>query len=171
LDVRAAYVALLLFATATQLFAQAKPDQRQCFSIHVRLNGKSVEGPQTVTFKTRENEITISREGSCFTVPAVLLKEKSVDVSFRLSNDKVYLPDVATGFFAGPWDVYLEDKKFDKDLAFALPKHARTKETCVVQFHVGEPESQAAAVPCRSPIFPKKHAHIEGSVAQVAGKK
>jgi hypothetical protein len=59
-DVRAAYVALLLFATATQLFAQAAPDQRQCFSIHVRLNGKSVEGPLTVSLKTRENEITVS---------------------------------------------------------------------------------------------------------------
>jgi hypothetical protein len=91
-------------------------------------------------------------------MPAVLLTEKSLDVSFMLSNDKVYLPGIATGFFAGPWDVYLEDKKFDKDLALALPKHARTKETCVVQFHVGEPESQVAAVPCRSPILPKKHA-------------
>jgi hypothetical protein len=143
----------LLSVGATLLSAQA-PDERHCFSIHVRLNGKMIEDPLLITLKSTDAEVTVSREGKCFTMPPALLKQEKLAVSFTLPRDKVDLPAEAIGFFAGPWDVELEDKKFDKYVP--VPKHARARETCVVVFHVGEPETALTATPCRSPLPAKR---------------
>src|ERR1700732_4258469 len=132
--------ALLLCAGGAKLSAQSTPPQKpQCFSIHVRLNGKPVGGPQVITLKTKQNETTASLEGGCFNVPPALLTEKALDVLFTVPRNKVHLSAIATGFFAGPWDIDLEDKKFGREVV--LPKHARTREACAVVFHVGEPET------------------------------
>lgn len=143
--------ALLLCMAVTGLSAQSATAQEpQCFSIHVRLNGKPVDGPQVITLKTKQNESTASREGGCFKVPPALLTEKALDVSFTVPGNRVYLSAVATGFFAGPWDVDLADKKFGSEVS--LPKHARTKEACAVVFHVGEPETAILQTGCRKPL-------------------
>jgi hypothetical protein len=144
---------LLLCITPAMLYGQTAAAER-CFSIHVRLNGKRVDGPRTVTFKTREREEKVSLEGGCFTVPRDLLQEKTLDVFFAIPGNKVYLGSIATGFYAGPWDVDLADKRFTGDVH--LPKHTRAKDACAIVFHVGEPEIQAAMSPCRSPSRPER---------------
>lgn len=145
-------VALLLCASAMNLHAQAASgnDGSPCFVIHVRLNGKALTGPQVITFKTKEHEEAVSLEGGCFKVPSVLQGEKALDVFFTLPKNKVYLSSIRTGFFAGPWDVDLADKRFGKEVV--LPKHVRTRDACAVVFHVGEPETAYAMAPCRTPL-------------------
>jgi hypothetical protein len=142
--------AFLLCIDAAMLPAQSTTlREPQCFSIHVRLNGTPVDGPQVITLKTKQNERTASLEGGCFKVPPSLLTEKSLDVYFTVPRNKVYLAGIATGFFAGPWDIDLEDKKFGRQVV--LPKHARAREACAVVFHVGEPERELVQTGCRTP--------------------
>jgi hypothetical protein len=144
--------ALAICSSAANLHAQARSGNgdESCFAIQVRLNGKPVAGPKTVTFKTKENGKEASLEGGCFRVPPAFLKEKTVDVVFQVARNRVYLSNIAPGFFAGPWDIELEDRRFGRDVV--LPKHTRAKEACTVIFHVGEPESAMTQAPCRTPL-------------------
>jgi hypothetical protein len=143
--------ALLLCVVALSLLAQSTmPQAPHCLSIHVRLNGKPVDGPQVITLTTKQNENTASLEGGCFRVPPALLTEKVLDVSFTIPGNKIHLSSIATGFFAGPWNLNLEDKKFGKEVG--LPKHARAREACAVVFHVGEPERELVQTGCRTPL-------------------
>lgn len=143
-------LALLLVASATGMHAQESGNKGRvpCFSIHVRLNGKVVENPLSVTFKTKNAETATVQEGGCFRVPPDVLSEQAVDVLFTVPGNKVHISAVAPGFFAGPWDVELEDRRFSKDLV--LPKHARVKDACGVVFHVGEPERAITQTSCRT---------------------
>ncbi len=121
-----------------------------CFAIHVRLNGGVVDGPETVTLRTAENESATSLEAGCFKVPPAVFDEKRVDVVFTVPGNRVYLPAVSTGFLVGPWDVELEDRRFGKEVV--LPKHTQIKEACVVIFHVGDPETAVVVSRCRTPL-------------------
>jgi hypothetical protein len=144
-------IGLLLCFNGVLWAQSATPQSPSCFGIHVRLNGKTVDGPQDITLKTKQDESTVSLEQGCFKVPSTMLNEKAVAVSFTLPGNKIDIGAVATGFFAGVWDVELEDKKFDKDTP--LPKHSRAREACVIVFHMGdEPERGLTVVPCRTPI-------------------
>jgi len=119
-----------------------------CFSIHVRLNGKAVDGPRTLTIKTKDRKWVESLEGGCFKVPPDALNERFVDILFQAARSEVHLSSIMTGFFAGPWDIDLEDKHFGKGVI--LPKHAKANQACAVTFHVGEPERAMTQVPCRT---------------------
>jgi hypothetical protein len=142
----------LLLCFNGMLWAQsAAPQQPSCFSIHVSLNGKLVDGPQVITLKTKQDENTVSLEQGCFKVPPAMLNEKKIAVSFTLPGNDIDIGSVATGFFTGVWDVELEDKKFSKDTP--LPKHTRARKACAIVFHMGdEPERGLSVVPCRSPL-------------------
>jgi hypothetical protein len=143
--------ALLLCLDVTKLWAQiATPQQPQCFSIHVRLNGKPLDGPQVITLKTRESESAASLEGGCFRVPPALLTEKAVDVFFTVPGNRIYLAVISPSFFTSAWDIELADRKFERDVS--LPKHARIREACAVVFHGGEPENALSETGCRTPI-------------------
>lgn len=144
--------ALLLCFNSTRLLAQSNaPQESPCFGIHVSLNGKSVDGPQVITLKTKQNENMVSLEQGCFKVPTAMANEKKIAVSFTLPGNKIDIGAVATGFFTGVWEVELEDKKFSKDTP--LPKHSRAREACAIVFHMGdEPERGLSVVPCRSPL-------------------
>jgi hypothetical protein len=149
---------LLLCMGASELLAQAaEASETHCVTIHVRLNGRPIDGPQTITLKTKEGENAASLDGNCFRIPPALLKEKTLDVSFTLPGNKVYLSSIPIGFFAGPWDVDLADRRFEPDVS--LPKHARVRDVCVVSFHVGEPETGVAMTPCRTPLPQKPPGH------------
>ena len=141
---------LLVCSSPATLNAQTASRQNLCFAIHVRLNGKLVAGPQTITVKTTETETSVAAEGDCFKVSPALLNEKAVDVFFTVPGNKLYLSSIQSGFFAGPWDVDLADKHFGKEVA--LPKHIRAREACAVTFHVGEPETAIVTAPCRTQI-------------------
>ena len=123
--------------------------QAQCFSIHVRLNGKPVEGPRVITLRTKQTESTVSLDGGCFIVPPAMLTEKAIDVVFTLPGNKIDLSGIRPFFFANSWDVDLADKRFGKEVS--LPKHARVREVCAVVFHVGDPEVAMTQTGCRSP--------------------
>jgi hypothetical protein len=140
-------IVLLLWLDQAKLSAQTTA-QAQCFSIHVRLNGKLVTGPETVTFRTEQNESTASREGGCFRVPPELLTEKNVDVLFTVPGNKIHLVAISPAFFTDSWDVDLADKKFGRNVG--LPKHARVREACAIVFHGGEPENAGVQTGCRS---------------------
>src|SRR5206468_8135501 len=90
---------LLIFASPANLHAQAVAanSQNSCFAIRVRLNGKLIDGPQTITFKTKEHETSVALEGGCFSVPSTLLKGKTIDVFFTLPGNRVYLSSILTG--------------------------------------------------------------------------
>jgi hypothetical protein len=140
---------LLLGVSLRELCAQGiSPNDAHCFAIHIRLNGKEVPEPQVIIFRTKENEKAVSLEGGCFKVPAALLDEKTMDVLFTVPGNKIYLSTIAQGFFQGPWDIDLEDKRFGKYVV--VPKHVRTTEICAVVFHVGGPEIATTQAPCRS---------------------
>ena len=144
-------IGLLLNLGAADLPAQEAIGNRDhpCFTIHVNVDGKPVNGPQIVTFKTKEYEMPASLEGGCFRVPLPVLNEKTVDIFFTVPKNKVYLSAIRTGFFAGPWDVDLEDKPSTGNRVPA--KQTRSKEACRVIFHVGEPEIEMVQTPCRTP--------------------
>jgi len=125
----------------------------RCFTIHVRINGKLVEGPQTITLKVRQIETSLSMGGGCFRIPPALIAEKTLDVVFTIPRNRIELSGIPTGFFAGPWDLDLADRKFDGDVS--LPKHARAKEACAVVFHVGEPETAISQTKCRTHLAGK----------------
>ena len=83
-------------------------------------------------------------------MPPALLTEKVLDISFTVPGNRVHLTGIATGFFTGPWDIDLADKKFGSEVS--LPKHARAKEACAVVFHVGEPETGLVQTGCRTSL-------------------
>ena len=142
--------AVLLGMAVATLSAQAQvPQESQCFTIQVRLNGKMVDDPQVITLKTKGTENAAPLAEGCFTLPPSLDKEKELDVFFTVPRNKICLSAIATGFFAGRWVVDLEDKGFGKG---ALPKHARAKEACSVSFDVGEPGTEIVQTPCRTPL-------------------
>jgi hypothetical protein len=146
--------ALLLCANAAKLSAQNTPPQKTgCFATHVRLNGKPVEGPRTITLKSKLNESTVTLDGGCFMLPLTLLTEKEVDVFFPVTGNKIWLSGIVPGFFAGPWDIDLEDKRFGKTIV--LPKHTRISEACLVVFHAGEPETVILQTECRTSVPPE----------------
>lgn len=144
---------LLFYTNAPMLWAQSAPKEHKCFSIRVRLNGALLVGPQVVILGTRENASAASLQGGCYKIPPDLLTEKTLDVAFEVPGSKIHLFAIATGFFAGPWDIDLEDKKFGREVS--LPKHARAKQACFVVFHVGEPERQIVQTGCRTPVLAK----------------
>jgi hypothetical protein len=137
----------IICMSAASLYAQAI-GRTPCFAVHVRLNGKEVAGPQSITFKTKQIEKTTTAVAGCFTVPPSVLNEKIVDVLFSVPKNKVYLSTIPTAFLAGPWDIELEDKRFGSEVV--LPKHARTRDVCAVVFHVGEPETVRTLTKCRT---------------------
>lgn len=144
-------LALLLCIVAAVWSAQSTaPQEPQCFSVHVRLNGKQIDGPQVIILKSKQIESTVSLEGGCFRVPSTLLTRKALDVFFTVPRNKISLDAIPTGFFTCPWDIDLEDKKFGREVA--RPKHARTREACAVVFHVGEPETELFHTGCRTPL-------------------
>ena len=153
-SVTSGFVVLFCLSTAN-LHAQAVRQVAQvpCFAVHVRLNGKLVDVPQIITFRNKETETQVALDGGCFNIPAALFKEKSIDVFFEVSGNKVYLSTIPSGFLAGPWDVELADKRFGREVI--LPKHVRAREACAVTFHVGEPETMVTVTPCRTPIHLK----------------
>jgi hypothetical protein len=141
---------LFLGANAVTLLAQNTPPRAaECFSIHVRLNGAPLESPEVITLRSKQNDVPVSLEGGCFKVSPALLAEKTLDVDFNLSGNRIYLTSISTGFFHCPWDMDLVDKKFDKEVR--LPKHTRAREACVVVFHGGEPETELIQSRCRIP--------------------
>jgi hypothetical protein len=156
--IRRSRMSLILFwvivssVSGMNLWSQesSKSTSNPCFTLRVRLNGKPLDEPRVVTLKAEHMETTLSLQGGCFVLPPALVKEKTLDVIFTVLNNRIYLSDISAGFFGYPWDVDLADKRFDSDVV--LPKHARTKEACVVVFHAGEPETQLSQTGCRTPL-------------------
>ena len=145
-------IRLLTFTVLTgSLLAQRKSSPEPgCFTIQVRLNGGIVNGPKTITLKGKGFETTLFSDTHCFKVPEALLQEHAIDIAFKLPRNRIYLSAIPAGFFAGAWDVYLEDKKFGKEVV--VPKHARVKEACAVIFHNSEPERALLQTGCRKPV-------------------
>lgn len=145
-------VSLLLGACAANLHAQAAVEdgEKPCFAIHVSLNGKQLDGPQTVIFKTDESENAVTADGGCLRLPPALLTEKFFDIQFTVPRNRVSLTMMPTRFLAGPWDIDLEDKRFGRNVV--MPKHARTRGICAIIFHFGEPETIATFNGCRTPF-------------------
>ena len=131
-------------------FENTVPNQLPCFTVHVRLNGKSIDDPDVITVRTKDKDTAVSSKDGCFTVPSELLAGKAVDVFFTVPGSRIYLTQISPRFLDAPWDVDLEDKKFVAKSR--LPKHARAKEACEVLFHRGEPEIEFLQTGCRSPL-------------------
>jgi hypothetical protein len=146
------FAAVLLCCVSAKMLNAEAADVSSCFRVHVRLNGKSVAGPQVLTFKTKKAVNAVTIEAGCFTVPVTIANEKEVDVLFTVPGNSVYLSSINVGFLVGYWDVDLEDKHFNRDVI--LPAHARTKNICAVAFHAGEPETAITQSPCRTPFQP-----------------
>src|ERR1019366_6466223 len=100
-------VSLLLGACAPNLHAQVSVEnsERPCFAIHVSLNGKHLDGPQTVVFKTHESEYAVNQDEGCLRLPPALLSEEFLDVHFTVPGSKVFIAKMPTRLLAGPWDV------------------------------------------------------------------
>jgi hypothetical protein len=68
-----------------------------------------------------------------------LLTEETLDVFFSVPGSKVHLSAIAGGFFTGPWDIDLEDKKFDQSrvhfTARSIPKVETTQAIIVAVGH------------------------------------
>src|SRR3954471_525049 len=104
-----------------------------CFTIGVRLNGRPVEGPRSISLKSKNAESVAHLDGGCFRVPAKLKNAEALDVVFIVPGNRIYLPSVSTSLFSGAWDVDLADKHFGKGVN--VPKGAHVKEACSIVFH------------------------------------
>jgi hypothetical protein len=125
-------------------------NEAHCFSIRIHLNGQPLEGPKTVTFRTRQGDSTVSLDrGTCFKVPSDLLMEEKLDIFFTVPGSNIYLNAMALDFFENIWDIDLQDKKFSRDVH--LPRHARAINSCNIVFHGGEPEIVMSVNGCRMP--------------------
>ena len=140
-------LALTLY-TAISFAQNSELQKAHCFSIHLFLNAKPLDGPQVITVKSKHVEIIVNLEEDCFKIPQKLMAEKELDVFFTVHNNRIHLYAISSSFFTGPWDIYLEDKKFNGDVV--LPPNARVKETCMVVFHVGDPQRVLVQSGCRS---------------------
>jgi hypothetical protein len=79
-----------------------------------------------------------------------MLREDTVDVSFTIPKNKLYLSAISTGFLTGSGDFELQDKRFARGVP--VPNNARVRETGAVTFHVGEPERGMVQTGCRTPL-------------------
>jgi len=124
-----------------------------CFAINVRLNGQPIEGPQSVTLKTKKTEDTVALEQKCFKVPDAIVESELIEVSFTVPGNRIHMTDVPPDFLNGMWDVDLADKKFGKEVT--LPKHANVSEVCAVVVHSGGSDQGMAQPQCRTPLAAK----------------
>ena len=142
---------LSLYVVPVDLSAQGPAAKAaHCFGITVRLNGQSIEGPTTVTLKSRKAEDTVSLAGNCFQVSGAIAESELVEVSFTVPGNKLHMADVPSDFFSGTWEVELADKKFSKDIA--VPKRANASEVCAVIIRDGEQTQSIAQPQCRTPL-------------------
>jgi hypothetical protein len=133
-----------------QLYAEGPTAQQpRCFAISVRLNGQPIDGPQSVTLKTRKAESNVALDNKCFSLPSAMAESELIDVSFTLPGNQIHMSDVPTDFLHGSWDVDLADKKFGKDVI--VPKHASASEVCAVVFLGEVPPQSLAQAQCRTP--------------------
>jgi len=131
----------------------ASASDPHCFAINVRLNGQSIEGPQSVTLKTRKVENTVSLEQKCFKVPNAVVESELIEITFTVPGNKIHMTDVPADFFDGMWDVDLADKKCGKEVP--VPKHASASEICAVVVHSGNSDQSMAQPQCRTPLAGK----------------
>jgi hypothetical protein len=149
--------ALILLSTvimATCEMAAQSPRGIDCFGIKVRLNGKEIGNPHIILLKIGSDRAELHAEGGCFKVPPKFLGSNSVDVTFEVLGNRVYLSSVSASFLKGPWEVDLADRKFKPGTI--IPRGAKIKEVCAVVFHVGTPEREMAMHPCRTALVGKR---------------
>lgn len=145
---------LCMAVVCTGLSAQAaSANNPHCFGINVRLNGQPIEGPQSVTLKTRKVENTVSLDQKCFKVPDAVVEAELIEVSFTVPGNKIHMSDVPSDFLTGMWDVDLADRKFGKEVA--VPKHANASEVCALVVHSGSSDQSLAQPQCRTPVSGK----------------
>jgi hypothetical protein len=142
---------LLLLGFGQKSRANEEVEQEEhCFRIRVQLNKQRAPSPTAITFQTEHGESTVHSQDGCFRLPKELVSKDSLDLHFEIPRNRIYLSRIASGFFAGAWDIELADKKFEKDVT--LPQHARPKDACVVVFHIGEPETRIVQTGCRTTV-------------------
>lgn len=145
---------LPLFVLPATLLAEGPTAKvPSCFSISVRLNGQSIDGPQVVTLVTRKTESTVSLEQKCFQVSDAILQSELVEVSFTVPGSKIHLAEIPADFFKGTWEVELADKKFGKDVT--VPKHFNASEVCALVVHEGDQTQSLSEPGCRTPLTGK----------------
>ena len=142
------WVLVLLLYTAISFAQNTDLQKSHCFRIHICLNGKPIDGPQVIMVKTKQSEIAVNLEEGCFKIPPRFLAEKELDVFFTVLNNHIHLYAISSSFFTDPWDIYLEDKKFNRDVV--LPPNARVQDTCMVVFRMGDPQRILVQSGCRS---------------------
>jgi len=143
----------LLVLPATLLAEGPTAKVPACFSISVRLNGQSIDGPQVVTLVSRKAENTVSLEQKCFQVSDAILQSELVEVSFTVPGSKIHLAEIPADFFKGTWEVELADKKFSKEVP--VPKHFNASEVCALVIHDGDQIQSLAEPRCRTPLTGK----------------
>jgi hypothetical protein len=121
--------------------------QNQCFSVHVHLDGRLLDGPSSVTLYGKGIQKTIEKSQGCFHVPAELLLQDFLDISFTVEKNALYLPRISTFRLRTLLDVEIEDKKFTNQ--YLIPKHSPTREACFVAFEEGEPGVVSMFTHCR----------------------
>jgi len=143
----------LLVLPATLLAEGPTAKVPSCFSISVRLNGQSIDGPQVVTLVTRKTENTVSLEQKCFQVSDAILQSELVEVSFTVPGSKIHLAEIPGDFLKGTWEVDLADKKFGKDVT--VPKHFNVSEVCALVVHDGDQTQSLSEPGCRTSLTGK----------------
>jgi len=142
-------LALAVCAYPAGLSAQgAAPKGPHCFAIQVHLNGQPIDGPQSVTLKTRKLENTVPLNAQCFAVPSGMLESELIQISFSVPGNNIRMADIPTDFFSGQWDVELADKRFTKDVV--VPKHANVSEMCAVVFRGADTDQSLSQPQCRT---------------------
>jgi hypothetical protein len=141
-------LALLFWVQASASLAQSGISRTdRCMAIHVQLNGQPLGSPSEIVVKTKTSSDTISGQG-CFNIPPWIFAQQPADVSFEIAGNRIHLSEISTGFFAGSWDIELEDHSFPSGTV--VPKNAHITELCGVVFHVGDPEIGMVQTRCRS---------------------
>jgi hypothetical protein len=126
------------------------PHNEKCFDVRVKLNGRILDGPSHITLLGKEARIEIERSQGCFHVPSDLLKQETLDLTFIIGKDELYMTGIQTFRLETLLDVEIEDKKFYHESL--IPKGAQTKQVCYVVYKEGEPEIASIFSRCRKTV-------------------
>jgi hypothetical protein len=134
--------------------ANAQEPKTHCFAIRLTKNGKTVPGPNSVTFldQTRKQDVEI-RDGT-FCVPELMADEPALDFTFVLGKERFFFPRLPAERFQASWDISFGPKKYAR--IEGMPKGTKASHVCIVQFNYGEPGTGMAMSSCRGPSKPLK---------------
>jgi hypothetical protein len=152
--IRLSFLPILIFGLGAFSSARAQEPSTNCVAIRLIKDGKTIEGPRSVTFLNQAGKQDVDiREGK-FCVPELMAHEPALDFTFVLGKERFFFPRLPEERFQASWDISF-GRDIKKRLA-GLPQAKKANQACIVEFNQGEPGTGMILSPCRGPNKPLK---------------